>query len=92
MAGRKHTPEAIEKIRQSKIGITFSRTEEDKLSRKVNSVRNIPVDMFTVDGAFVKSFASRTQAAEHLGIHPSLVTRVLNGKLNTIKNHIFKVN
>lgn len=69
--GKHHTEEAKEAIRQAKLGTKQSIETIKKKSR--------PVNQYTLDGQFIRTWIGASQAMQELGIDKSSIGRVCKG-------------
>lgn len=69
--GKHHTEEAKEAIRQAKLGTKQSIETIKKKSK--------PVNQYTLDGQFIKTWIGASQAMQELGIDKSSIGRVCKG-------------
>jgi hypothetical protein len=76
--GLKHTEEAIEAIRKSKLGIPVS--EERKLIAAITSATALPVLVTAVETNETKVFTSIRAASDYIGIHHSYLAKCIKSK------------
>jgi len=69
----------------------WSREQNNTTIVKVNRLpnRKIPVDMFTIEGSFIRSFQSAKDVYLEIGIHSSNVSACCLGKIKQIKGLTF---
>lgn len=70
--GNNHTQQTKDKIRESKIG--------KKLSDETIIKKSKPVNQYTLEGIFIKTWIGASQAMKELGIDKASISRVCNGK------------
>ena len=51
---------------------------------------NIPVDQFDINGNFIKSYLSYSEAASAIGVKSGHIGEVVNGKCKHKKGFVFK--
>ena len=81
--GRKHTEETKRKISQQKIGKSFNKG----IRRKD---LDVSVDLYDLDGNFIKNYINIKTGAEEMGDDPSAITKVCKRKLRYTHNHIWR--
>lgn len=70
--GKHHSEEAKEKIRQARLG--------SKLSAETIKKKSKPVNQYSLDGTFIKTWIGASEAMKELGIDKSSIGRVCKGK------------
>lgn len=70
--GKQHTEETKEKIRQARLG--------SKQSAETIKKKSKPINQYSMDGEFIKTWDSASEAMKVLGIDKSSIGRVCNGK------------
>lgn len=83
--GRVFSDEHKKKLSIAKTGRVMPESEREKRRGKTN----IPVDMFTLDGAFIESFSSYSDAAKKIGSRAGHIGEAVNGKYKSLKGYIF---
>lgn len=71
-------------------GIIFKKFDGHKYVDQMNSSRPRSVDMYSIDGIFIKTFKSIRQAALEINYKDSAIIRVCTGRIISIKNLIFR--
>jgi group I intron endonuclease len=104
--GRKHSDDTKKKLSELKKGFKFSDEHRKKLSeakkgkkltedsKKIRSLKcttKKKVDMFNIDGIFIKTFDSFKAAGKEVGLLSGHIGEVVNGKFNNRKGFIFKL-
>lgn len=89
--GKKHKPESIEKMRESKLGKPAPWSQESV--RKAILSHEIAVEQYTLNGEFVQEFPSSMKAADYFGKGKSAashITECCKGKRNKTLGFIWK--
>jgi len=84
--GRKHTPEAIEKMKKNRTPVPISETTKEAL----NKSKNKPVLQFTKSGEFIQEWESITIAANANNINRSGIYNCCNGRGKTASGFVWK--
>lgn len=73
--GKHHSEETKEKIRQARLG--------SKQSLETIAKKSKPVNQYTLDGQYIKTWLGASEAMKELGIDKSSIGRVCKGKKKT---------
>lgn len=99
--GKKHTEEAKEKIRLSKIGLKFSDEINKKKGRfgRIGAAKGLfskdhpaskSVNQYSINGDFIKRWDSLVDIKHELGFNITNISSCCNGKLKTSNKFIWK--
>jgi group I intron endonuclease len=77
--GKKHTDEHRRKVSMALKGHSVS----DQARMKISEARKKPINQFSLDGVFIKTYESTLSAARDLNANPLAITACLNGRSKT---------
>lgn len=84
------TPEHCANISKGRKGVGVGRIVSPETSRKISeAVPKTPVNCYSLDGEFIKSFESISAASRDLGVDDSRIVRVCKGKLKQTHGFMF---
>ena len=85
--GKPHTEETKKKISESLKGKKKSKETKENMS---NSRKKYKVLQFSIDGNLLNTFNGCSEAAKSVNCSKSIISLCCNGKINSVKNFIWK--
>lgn len=90
MCGVKHTPEEIEKIRESNRRRVYSDSTKQKIRDSVTLKQGKPVKCFLIDGTYIGTYKSTMEAERKTGVKHNVVSYICKGKKLQSKGYTFR--